>query len=331
MSVDFALIAEAARTLRPAIVETPLVGSPGLDARVGARVLCKADNLQRTGSFKYRGACFRLSKLTAEERARGVIAFSSGNFAQALAAAGAAAGVAVTIVMPVDAPSAKIDATRGYGAEVVLSEHGARNREEAANELAMTLAEQRGLTKLHPFDDEFVVAGQASCGIEILRQAAERGVTLDALVVPVGGSGLIAGVALAVRTLSPATRVIGAEPEGFDDLRRSLDAGERRRIVPGARSICDALQAATPGAVPFGAAHDAIAESVGVTDDEAVAGMRAAFSDLKLVCEPSGAIALGAVLAGRISGAPRSIGVVLSGGNIAVDDYIRLLQKPPQL
>ena len=325
MTVDFALIAEAARVLRPAIVETPLLGSPVLDAQVGARVLCKADNLQRTGSFKYRGAFFRLSKLTQAERARGVVAFSSGNFAQALAAAGKAAGVAVTIVMPVDAPRAKIDATRGYGAEVVLSEHGERNREEAANELAMRIAETRGLTKLHPFDDERVVAGQASCGIEILRQAAERGVTLDALIVPVGGSGLIAGVALAVRTLSPGTRVIGAEPEGFDDLRRSLDAGERQRAVPGARSICDALQAATPGAVPFGAAHDAIAEGVSVTDAEAVAGMRAAFSHLKLVCEPSGAIALGAVLAGKIGGAPKTIGVVLSGGNISVEDYIRLL------
>ncbi len=325
MTVDFALIAEAARVLRPAIVETPLLGSPVLDAQVGARVLCKADNLQRTGSFKYRGAFFRLSKLTQAERARGVVAFSSGNFAQALAAAGKAAGVAVTIVMPVDAPRAKIDATRGYGAEVVLSEHGERNREEAANELAMRIAETRGLTKLHPFDDELVVAGQASCGIEILRQAAERGVTLDALIVPVGGSGLIAGIALAVRTLSPGTRVIGAEPEGFDDLRRSLDAGERQRAVPGARSICDALQAATPGAVPFGAAHDAIAEGVSVTDAEAVAGMRAAFSHLKLVCEPSGAIALGAVLAGKIGGAPKTIGVVLSGGNISVEDYIRLL------
>jgi threonine dehydratase len=325
MTIDFALIAEAARVLRPAIIETPLVSSPVLDAIVGARVLCKADNLQRTGSFKYRGAFFRLSKLTAAERARGVVAFSSGNFAQALAAAGAAAGIAVTIVMPVDAPRTKIDATRGYGAEVVISEHGTRNREEAANELAMRLADSRGLTKLHPFDDPFVVAGQASCGIEILRQAAERGETLDALVVPVGGSGLIAGVALAVRTLAPATRVIGAEPDGFDDLRRSLMTGDRERVTPGARSICDALQAAMPGAVPFGAAQGAIAEGVSVADADAIAGMRAAFSHLKLVCEPSGAIALGAVLAGRIGGAPRTIGVVLSGGNIAIEDYARLL------
>jgi threonine dehydratase len=170
-----------------------------------------------------------------------------------------------------------------------------------------------------------VVAGQASCGIEVVRQAAERGVVLDTLVVPVGGSGLIAGVALAVRRLSPATRVVGAEPDGFDDLRRSLVAGDRQRVRPGATSICDALQAATPGAVPFGAAQDAIAEGVSVTDAEAVAGMRAAFTHLKLVCEPSGAIALGAVLAGKLGPSPGTVGVVLSGGNIAVEDYVRLL------
>jgi len=324
VSVSFALIAEAARVLRPAVVETPLLESPVLSALAGCRVLLKAENLQRTGSFKYRGAFFRLSKLTDAERKRGVIAFSSGNFAQALAAAGATAGVAVTIVMPIDAPKAKIDATSGYGAEIVLSEHGARNREEAANELAATLAETRGLTKLHPFDDPLVVAGQASCGIEIARQAVERGAVLDALVVPVGGSGLIAGIALALQVISPATRVIAAEPEGFDDLRRSLVQGERQRVVPGARSICDALQAATPGAVPFGAARHAIAGGIAVSDAEAIAAMRAAFTHLKLVAEPSGAIGLGAVLAGKLAPLPKTIGVILSGGNIALDDFVRL-------
>ncbi len=324
MTISFDLIAEAARTLRPAVVETPLLESSGLNALAGCRVLVKAENLQRTGSFKYRGAFFRLSKLSDAERRRGVIAFSSGNFAQALAAAGKTAGVAVTIVMPVDAPAAKIDATRGYGAEVVLSEHGQRNREEAANERAAELAQTRGLTKLHPFDDPLVVAGQASCGIEIARQAVERGVVLDALIVPVGGSGLIAGIALALQSLSPATRVIAAEPEGFDDLRRSLLDGERRRVVPGARSICDALQAATPGAVPFGAARHAIAAGIAVSDAEAIAAMRAAFTHLKLVAEPSGAIGLGAVLAGKIAPPPRTIGVVLSGGNIALDEFARL-------
>lgn len=324
MTVDFTLIGEAARTLRPLVVETPLLESPVLNALAGCRVLVKAENLQRTGSFKYRGACFRLARLTGEERKRGVIAFSSGNFAQALAAAGTAAGIAVTIVMPIDAPKAKIDATRNYGAEVVLSEHGARNREEAANELAMRIAEQRGLVKLHPFDDPLVVAGQASCGVETMRQAVERGARLDALVVPVGGSGLIAGIALAVKTLAPGTRVIAAEPEGFDDLRRSLLSGTRERVVPGARSICDALQAASPGAVPFGAARDAIAGGIAVSDADAAAAMRAAFTHLKLVAEPSGAIGLAAVLADKLAPKPAAVGVILSGGNVALEDFVRI-------
>jgi threonine dehydratase len=287
-------------------------------------VLVKAESLQRTGSFKFRGAYFRLSRLTADERARGVIAFSSGNFAQALAAAGAEAGVRVTIVMPVDAPPAKVEATKGYGAEVVLSEHGERNREEAANALAMRLADERRLTKLHPFDDELVVAGQASCAVEFLRQVAARGAALDALVVPVGGGGLIAGIALATTARSPGTRVWAAEPAGFDDMARSLAAGERQRVRPEARSICDALQAATPGAVPFGAARDRLAGGLAVSDAEAIEAMRRAFVDLKLVAEPSGAVALAAVLAGRVPGDPRAVGVVLSGGNIALADFARL-------
>jgi threonine dehydratase len=328
MKVDFALISEGARTLKPLVVETPLVTAPAIDSACGRRVLIKAENLQRTGSFKYRGACFRIARLTPEERRRGVIAFSSGNFAQALAAAGAASGVHVVIVMPEDAPQAKIAATRRYGAEVVLTQHGERNREEVAHERALQLASERGLTRLHPFDDPLVVAGQASCGVELMRQAVAMGVELDTVVVPVGGSGLIAGIALAVKSISPLMRVIGAEPVGFDDLARSLASGERERIVPGTRSICDALQAATPGAVPFGAAREAIAGGVAVSDDEAVAAMRAAFTHLKLVAEPSGAIALGAVLAGRLPADSRNVAVVLSGGNIALGDFIRLTEKP---
>jgi threonine dehydratase len=227
--------------------------------------------------------------------------------------------------MPGDAPGAKIEATRGYGAEVVLSEHGERNREEAANELAMKLADARGLTKLHPFDDPLVVAGQASCAVELLRQAIERGVELDALVVPVGGGGLIAGIALAARAIAPTVRVYAAEPEGFDDMRRSLASGARERVAAGATSICDALQAATPGAVPFAAARNAIAQGFAVSDAEAVAGMRAAFTHLKLVAEPSGAIALGAVLAGRLPADCARVAVVLSGGNVALADFSRLV------
>ncbi len=322
--VAFASLAQAAELLRPVVVETPIFESPLLDAACGARVLIKAESLQRTGSFKFRGAYYRVACLSASERARGVIAFSSGNFAQGLAAAGALAGVAVTIVMPEDAPAAKVEATRRYGAEVVLSRHGTRNREEAANELAVQLAQERGLTKLHPFDDPLIVAGQGSAGIELVRQAERRGVSLDVLLTPVGGGGLLAGLAVALRELSPATLVYGVEPEGYDDMARSLAAGARQRVEGQPRSLCDALQAATPGAVTFGVARDIVAGGLVVDDVAVVQAMERAFLDLKLVVEPSGAVALAAALARKLQPMPRTIGVILSGGNIALGDFRRL-------
>jgi threonine dehydratase len=323
--LDFQSVEAATALLRAAVTETPVLEAPALNAAAGRRVLVKAESLQRTGSFKFRGAYFRLSQLTAEERGRGVVAFSSGNFAQALAHAGSLAGIKVTIVMPEDAPAAKRDATAGYGAEVVLSRHGARNREEAANELAMRIAEAEGLTKLHPFDDPFVVAGQGSCGLEFMRQAERLGVTLEAVATPVGGGGLLAGIALAVKSLSAATRVYGVEPDGFDDMARSLASGERQRASAAARSMCDALQAATPGQVPFAVARRTVDAGIAVSDDEVALAMTRAFRDLKLVAEPSGAAALAAVLARKIPGTG-PIGVVLSGGNIALDDFRRITE-----
>jgi threonine dehydratase len=326
--VAFASLTHAAELLRPVVVETPVFESPMLDAACGARVLVKAESLQRTGSFKFRGAYYRVACLSDAERARGVVAFSSGNFAQGLAAAGALAGVKVTIVMPEDAPAAKMEATRRYGAEVVLSHHGTRNREEAANELALQLAEERGLTKLHPFDDPLIVAGQGSAGIELARQAERHGAALDVLLSPVGGGGLLAGLALALHELSPATRVYGVEPEGYDDMARSLAAGARQRVQGQPRSLCDALQAAMPGDVTFGVARDMVAGGLVVSDDEVVLAMERAFLDLKLVVEPSGAVALAAALARKLDPhmqpAPRTIGVILSGGNIALGDFRRL-------
>ncbi len=315
---------QAAEILRPVVVETPLLESPILNDACGARVLLKAESLQRTGSFKFRGAYYRISCLAPEERERGVVAFSSGNFAQGLAAAGALTGVKVTIVMPEDAPRAKMDATRRYGAEVVLSRHGSRNREEAANELAIQLAEERGMTKLHPFDDPLIVAGQASVGLEFMRQASHHGIAFDAVLSPVGGGGLLAGVALAVRQLSPSTRVYGVEPEGYDDMARSLAAGERRRVEGQPRSLCDALQAAMPGAVTFDVARDVVTGGFSVSDDEVLVAMDRAFHHLKLVLEPSGAVALAAALARKLTPVPPMLGVILSGGNIAIEDFRRL-------
>ena len=284
----------------------------------------KAESLQLAGSFKIRGAYYRLSRLSDDERKRGVIAYSSGNFAQGLAAAGAMLDTPVTIVMPIDAPRRKMKATRNFGAEVVLSEHGTQNREVVANALAKELAGERHLTLLHPFDDPDIVAGQASVGVELLDQAAEMGCRPDTLLVPVGGGGLIAGCALATKIRGEGLDVYAVEPTGYDDMRRSLVAGERVGNDENPPTLCDALQAQIPGEVTFGTFQPLSAGGVAVDDAEVTEGMRTAFADFKIVLEPSGAVALAALIAGKVDTAGKCIGVVASGGNISLEDFQRI-------
>ena len=317
----------AADVLRPVICETPLLEAAALNERAGCRLLVKAEALQHTGSFKFRGAYYRLSCLDARERAAGVVAYSSGNFGRALATAGSMQGIPVTIVTPIDAPPMKIEAIRDAGAEVVLSDHGERNREEAASELAVNLVRERGATALHPFDDPVIVAGQGTVALEILEQATRQGVKLDALLVPVGGGGLIAGCALALASESPLTDVIAVEPVGFDAMGRSLAAGERRRIGEGGPTICDALQAAMPGEVPFAIAGPRVKAGVTITDVLAIEAVCEAFRSLKIVLEPSGAIALAAAFDGSLDLAGECVGVVASGGNIAPDAFADLISS----
>lgn len=318
-------IRSARDVLRPVIRETPLLEAAALNQRAGCRLLVKAEALQHTGSFKFRGAYYRLSRLDVRERAAGVVAYSSGNFGRALATAGSMLGIPVTIVTPIDAPPIKIGAIRDAGAEVVLSDHGDRNREEAASELAVNLVRERGATALHPFDDPVIVAGQGSVALDMVEQAGRQGDSLDALLVPVGGGGLIAGCALAVETESPATEVIAIEPVGFDAMARSLAAGERRRIGESGSTICDALQAAMPGKVPFAVAGPRVKAGVTVADALAGEAVREAFQCLKIVLEPSGAIALAAALDGSLDLAGKCVGVVASGGNIAPDTFAGLI------
>ena len=313
----------AYRTLKSIVHRTPLLESAALNEAIGARVLVKAEALQETGSFKIRGAYYRLTRLEDAQRSAGVIAFSSGNFAQGLAAAGGLLGIPVTIVMPQDAPPGKMEATRGYGAEVLLSDHGDRNREVAAAELARDTAAERGMTLLHPFDDPEIVAGQASVGLEILEQAEEMDCRLDILLVPVGGGGLIAGGALAAQRAGGGIKVYAVEPEGYDDMARSLAVGERQENVSSPPTLCDALQAATPGEVTFAAALGTLAGGIVVSDTEVGAAMERAFQDLKIVLEPSGAASLAAVLAEKIEVRGKCIGVVASGGNVALEDFRR--------
>ncbi len=308
---------------RAATEETPLLSVPALAALSGAeRVYVKPESLQWSGSFKVRGAYWRLLQLGPEARARGVVAYSSGNFAQGLAAAGQRLGVPVTIVMPADAPAAKRAATADYGAEIVLSEHGDRPREEVAAALAREIAEARGLTLLHPFDDPAIVAGQAGAGLEAIAQLARRSEAVDLVLACVGGGGLIGGVALAFHHLAPTAEVIAVEPEGYDGMGASLAAGARMRVASGRATICDALQATMPGAAPFAAARAAGVRGVTVADAEVRAAMRLAFERLKLVLEPSGAVALAGLLAGRPPAAGRRVLVYLTGGNVSLEAFL---------
>lgn len=320
-----ARIVAAHEAIRGIVRCTPLLESHALAAECGAaRVFVKAEGLQRTGSFKLRGALWRLMQLDAAERARGVVAFSSGNFAQGLAAAGRELSVPVTIVMPVDAPEAKRRATEALGAEVVLSHHGDAPREVVAAGLARDLAATRGVVLLHPFDDAEVVAGQGTAAIEALSQMRDAGAVPDAVVCPVGGGGLTGGVALAVRATCPEAAIWGAEPAGHDGMGRSLRAGERV-AAPGGATVCDALQAPMPGEVTFAACRAAGVQGVAVEDGAVVRAMARAFETLKLVLEPSGAVGLAAILSGAVPVAGRVVLVVASGGNIAFDRFAECL------
>jgi threonine dehydratase len=322
--IDKALLEAAWETVRPVVRWTPLLHSDYVDSMLGARVFLKAESLQLAGSFKMRGAAFRVSRLSSGERGRGVVAFSSGNFAQALALAGRLAGVPVTIVMPADAPRRKIELTRRAGATVVLSEHGERNREQVAGARAREIAETEGLVLLHPFDDPLVVAGQSTLMREVQLDAAREHVRFDCVLCPVGGGGLIAGTALAERYFGSGAEVIAVEPDACDDMRRSLISQRREQNVGNPSTICDAMQAFTPGAVPFEAAASLVARGITVDDDTVRTAMRIAFEEFKIVLEPSGAIALAAALRHQSEFKSRTIVLLCCGGSVSMEDLIRL-------
>jgi threonine dehydratase len=312
-AVAFADLEAARARLAGVAVTTPLLEAPELSEALGARVLLKCETLQRTGSFKFRGAYNRIATLAPEARARGIAAFSSGNHAQGVAAAAAMFDAPATIVMPADAPEIKVAKTKGYGAEVILYDRYREDRDR----IAADLVERRGMTLVKPFDDPFVVAGQGTCGLEILAQAAALGARLDRVLVCCGGGGLSAGIALALEAKSPATRLYTVEPEGFDDWARSLAAGERLSNAPGARSICDALLSERPGELTFPIVAPRAAGGLAVTDAEVERAMAYAVRRLKLVVEPGGAVCLAALLSGKADLAPgETVAVTLSGGNL---------------
>ncbi len=310
--LGFGRLTEAAARLRHVALRTPLLDCPELDQRLGARVLLKAESLQRIGAFKFRGAYNRLAQLLPSERRAGVVAYSSGNHAQGVACAAKLLGIPATIVMPADAPQAKIEGTRSWGAEIRAYD---RNR-ESREEIAAALARAKGATLVPPFDDPEIIAGQGTIGIELAEQLRGRGLAADLLLVPCGGGGLLAGVSTAMRELSPETRIHGVEPEHYDDHRRSFDAGRRVRIKGGHPTRCDALAATIPGTVTWPINRRNVRGFVTVGEDEAAAAVAYAFHRLKLVLEPGAAVALAAVLHEKLPVRGKTIVIIASGGNI---------------
>lgn len=302
----------ASKRIRGVAVRTPLLSNAELDRATGARILCKAENLQRVGAFKFRGAYNRLSMIPEAERAKGVVACSSGNHAQGVAEAARLLGLPATIVMPADAPALKLARTERSGAEVVRYDRATEDREAIAN----AIAAKTGAQFVHPYNDAGVIAGQGTLGVEMVEQADEQGAELDLVLVPVSGGGMAGGVALALEALAPQCAVIMVEPQGFDDYARSLDAGARRRNTAVTGSICDALMANSPGEISFSILQTRAAGALTVSDEEVLKAIAFAFHELKLVLEPGGAAALAALLSGKLDAAGKTVGVVLSGGNI---------------
>jgi threonine dehydratase len=291
---------------------TPLIEHPVLNAVAGARVLLKAENLQRVGAFKFRGAYNKIAQVDQAAYPGGVVACSSGNHAQGVAAAATLRGIRSVIVMPADAPRLKIERTKAFGGEVVPYDRVTEDRDAIAREIC----EKRSAAYIHPFDDLDVIAGQGTAGLEMMEQAAALGAVPDIVLVGASGGGLIGGVALAVKEKSPATEIWSVEPAGFDDLARSLRKGTRERNAALSGSICDALLAATPGELTFEMAKRNLAGGLSVTDEEAKAAVRFAFRELKLVVEPGGAVSLAAILAKKLRFEGKTVAAVLSGGNI---------------
>ncbi len=317
--IELADVERAAERLRAVVHRTPVLTSRTLDERTGSRLHVKAECFQRGGAFKFRGAYNKVSSLDDAALRRGVLAYSSGNHAQAVAIAAELLGSHATIVMPEDAP-AKLEATRGYGAEIVTYDRWTESREE----IGARLAGERGLELVKPYDDPLVMAGQGTVALELLEEAPP----LDLLLVPVSGGGLIAGCATAAKALRAGIRVVGVEPEAGDDTRRSLAAGERQRIdVP--RTIADGLQATEPGELTFEVNRRRVDEVVTVTDKEIVEAMVFLFDRLKLVAEPSGAVGIAALLNGKVDARDSSVGVVLSGGNVGASRFAELVARTP--
>jgi len=314
---DASLMAAARERIAPYAVHTPLVESPALNRLLGARILIKPETLQRAGSFKFRGALNRVLQLSKEQRAGGVVAWSSGNHGLALSYVAKELGIKATILMPQEAPKAKIEGVRANGATVRLYDKTKEIREE----IGARIAAETGAVIVPPYDDPYVMTGQATLGAEFAEQAARADMPLDVALFACSGGGLVSGAACGVHSVSPDTRIFSVEPEGFDGMARSLAAAERVRAPADGASICDALLVPVPGELTFPVCQRHLAGGLSVSDKEVKAALRFAFTDLKLVVEPGGAAPLAALLAGKLDMKGKTVGIVLSGANTDPDKF----------
>lgn len=317
-------IADAAERLRGKAVLTPLLESPLFNERLGGRMLVKAEMLQRTGSFKFRGAFNKISRIPEARRGAGVVAYSSGNHAQGVAAAAHAFGMPATIVMPADAPAIKRRNTLGWGAQVVDYDRAKDDRDR----IAAAIVEETGAILIPPYDDPEIIAGQGTVGLELAAQSAAMDAKPDAVLVPCGGGGLSAGISTALAELLPGVPVHAVEPVGFDSTGRSIRAGRIEAIPPGGQSICDSLLAPSPGRLTFALNSTTLAGGLVIDDAAALAAMAVAFDAFKLVAEPGGAAALAAVISGAFDPRGKTVIAVCSGGNVDAGLFLRALGAP---
>ncbi len=321
--MNIEMIRAAAKRLDGHVVRTPLLSSPFLDQIAGRRVLIKPECLQRTGSFKFRGAWSAISALDDATRQKGVLAFSSGNHAQGIAYAAKLHECPATIVMPSDAPKLKIDNTRAYGAEVILYDRSSEDRDAIGTQIS----QDRGLTMIKPFDDPLVIAGQGTCGLEIAQQAADMGITQADVIVCCGGGGLTSGIALALEADAPDMTVRPAEPEAFDDVARSLRSGQIERNATTSGGLCDSIITPSPGQITFPILHRLCGPGLVVSDEEVLQAMALAFQRLKIVSEPGGIVALAAALFHGSELTADTAIVTVSGGNVDPDLFTKTLQQ----